>query len=306
MEESLDLCLQELQSSSESLNNIHFKPPGIFHNALTRLLSPNTTKQEAIPFTKVIRDRDPEEEDNLFSYNKKRRIPARTDGEKGILDYLRDREITFKGNPTENIPLVHVPNEIYLRQNDARWRKENKLSHSWLYQPNDSQHSQTNFTTQGSIGMTKSHTDRGVLERLFTKYSNDTQMIQLLKALQSGSITVGTTDNISPSKNNRRKTMFVEDFQTESLFLVLEEVTSQFPSEENRVKYQTLWEEYSTLTQQVTSLKEDIEYQTYRLNNTNTNNHASSPPSKSVADMIAKEEREIERLQTELNEKKLR
>lgn len=279
MVESLNQCLQELKESAESIDSLHFKPPGIFHNSLVYLTPPNndTPNDEntpSVPFVRIIRDLSPTEETSLFKFDEKLRIPVRKDGEKGILDYLKNREANLRRSKNQRIdddsPIIHVPRDIYLRAHNKTLPSNKRSANAYQHNNNSKQ----NDMFESSL-----------LYDLYDKYKDNEQLVNLLKALQSGSV------NLDGNRNERRKTLFVEDFDIKLLLFVLKELINEIPVDENFAKYDALLEEYLQLSTQIEQLEQDIESQKQPSN------------INSIEDLIENERREIEKIKQELENK---
>lgn len=268
MPESLDYCLDQLTQCASSISTLYFKPPGIFHNAIVN--NGNTSHADLI--TRLIRDGDPKEELSLYIIDKEG-FPRRKDGKRGVFDYLTEREGNLKRNRriglVDEKPIIHVSRDYYLQQHeqDTKRRKTNR-----------------------DLIFEDPKNEGGVFDVLLRKFVSDEQVKMLLYALQNGSV---ITDDGSESIG-RRKTMFVEDFPIDLILDVLKELVTQWPLGEYQAKYAQLLSTYHEIDSEIQQLKSQIEEQEVQLQ--------SKQPSSTVAKLIEKEKREIEKLQIELLE----
>lgn len=277
MSETLDLCIEEINRSIDSISTLYFKPPGIFHNAVVHHDERGGGYSSII--TKLIRDCNPKEELSLFKMDKQKRIHTRKDGKRGILDYLVERDAHLRRNRHVGIPdekpIIQVPKEFYLKQHDEALAKKRKLVKGYAFDMESS---------AGSYGS-------NVYDLLRSKFK-DEQAVSLIYALQNGSVIMGDED-----ERSRRKTMFVEDFATGAILQVLQEISSQWPLAEYKGAYAQYLADYNNLDSEMKLLRDEIRLQEDQLQ---TLVKASSSSSHVVARMIEKEKRDIEALEQEL------
>lgn len=281
MSETLDLCIEEISRSIDSISTLYFKPPGIFHNAVVQHDEQGGGYSSII--TKLIRDCDPKEELSLFKMDKQKHIHTRKDDKKGILDFLVERDAQLRRNRHVGIPdekpIIQVPKEFYLKQHDEVLAKKRKLAKGY------------SFDVDSNAGSSGSN----VYALLLSKFK-DQEVVSLIHALQNGSVLMGE-DN----EPDRRKTMFVEDFPTEAILQVLREISSQWPLAEYKEAYSQYFNDYNNLNSEVELLKEELKLQEDQLE---TLAKANSSSSHVVTRLIEKERRDIESLEKELAHQK--
>ncbi|AQZ17211.1 SPC34 (YKR037C) [Zygosaccharomyces parabailii] len=276
MSETLDVCLEEITKSIDSINTLYFKPPGIFHNAVVH---DGKGQSYSSIITKLIRDCNPREELSLFSVDPNRKIPLRKDGKEGVLDYLFERNMNLKRNrriglPDEK-PVIHVPKEFYLKQhNQALAAKRQKTSALF-------------FDMDTSTGAAAG-SDPGIFELLDSKL-NDREITRLLYALRNGSVTFDGKE-----EGDQRSTMFVEDFPTNLLLKVLEEVSKQWPLSEYKEAYLKYLRNYNDLDSEIKLIRRELQLQENQLQA-----QLQLQPSSShvVGNLIEKEQKEVARLE---------
>lgn len=279
MSETLDVCLEEITKSIDSINTLYFKPPGIFHNAVVH----NGADQNySNIITKLIRDCNPREELSLFSVDPRRKIPRRKDGKEGVLDYLAERDINLKRNRRiglpEEKPVIHVPKEFYLKQHNqvlaAKRQKTGAL-----------------FFDLDTNSVSAAGSDPGIFELLDAKL-DDPQITKLLYALRNGSVTFEGTQ-----EGTQRSTMFVEDFSTDLLLKVLEEVSNQWPLSEYKETYLKYLTNYQDLEAEIQLIKKELRLQEEQLQA-----QLQFQPSSShvVGKLIEKEQSEVELLERDI------
>lgn len=266
MSGELDDCLDQIVQSSESISTLYFKPPGIFHNAIVP--DPNTSYADII--TRIIRDGDPQEEVSLYKVSKEG-LPKRKDDKMGVFDFLTEHEGNLKRNrrvgSPEQSPVIHVPKEFYLKQHE----QEAKLS-----QRHD------NYTLDGF------KTD-GLFQVLLKKFENDAQVRDLLHALQNGTVFTGEGDE---NIENRRRTLFVEDFPVELIFKVIHEIVTNWPVSEHQKTYSDLLQRYKEMDSEIRQLRAQAKEQESTLN--------ARQMSSGVSKIIQKERQEVQKLQQTL------
>lgn len=275
MSETLDLCIEEINRSIESISTLYFKPPGIFHNAVVH---DQQGRGYSSIITKLIRDCNPKEELSLFKMDKQERIHTRKDGKRGNLDYLVERDAHLRRNrhigiPDEK-PIIQVPKEFYLKQHDEALAKKRKLVKGY------------NFDMESGVNSSGSN----VYDLLLSKFK-DEEVVSLIHALQNGSVLMGSEDGES-----RRKTMFVEDFPTEAILQVLHEVSTQWPLAEYKQAYSQHLNDYSNINSEIELLRGEIQLQEEQLHLHKVNSSSSHV----VARLIEKERRDIDALEKEL------
>lgn len=279
MSETLDVCLEEITKSIDSINTLYFKPPGIFHNAVVHDGKGNSYSSI---ITKLIRDCNPREELSLFSVDPSRKIPRRKDGKEGVLDYLAERDINLKRNrriglPDEK-PVIHVPKEFYLRQHDQALAAKRQKTSALFFDMDTG-------TGAAAAG------DPGIFELLDAKLK-DPEVTRLLYALRNGSVTFEGNEN-----GDHRSTMFVEDFPTDLLLKVLEEVSNQWPLSEYKEAYLQYSRKYNDLDAEIQLMRRELQLQEEQLQA-----QWQFQPSSShvVGRLIEKEHNEVARLEQEL------
>lgn len=280
MSQSVDLCIEEINRSIDSLSTLYFKPPGIFHNAVVH---PDQNEGYSSIITKLIRDCNPKEELSLFKMDKQKQVHTRKDGKRGILDYLIERDTHLKrgrrlGLPDQK-PIVHVPKEFYLKQHDQVLAKKRKAVKGF------------SFEVDSTVDADKYNPN--IYGMLLSKF-NDQDVLSLIRALQNGSVTVDAQEDIS-----RRKTLFVEDFPIEAMLQVLFEISNQWPLAEYKQAYSRSLNDYKDISTEIDTLKDEVRTQEDQLQAL-----AKSTPSSShvVTRLIEKERRDIEALEQELKE----
>lgn len=286
MSETLDLCLEEINRSIDSISTLYFKPPGIFHNAVVHNKEGHGY---STIITKLIRDCNPKEELSLFKVDKQKGIPTRKDGKEGVLDYLTERDVNLKRNrrvglPDEK-PIIHVPKEFYLKQHDQALAIKRRKTNN-LYFDVDT-------------GATSLREDSNVFELLASKFE-DEQITNLLYALENGSVIVHgqEEDEITGSpKQERRKTMFVEDFPTEAILKVLNEIANQWPLSEYKEGCSQYLENFKNLNSEIETLKKEVQLQENQLHKQLQMNPSASQV---VTRLIEKEQKDIAQLEQEI------
>ncbi|CAI1553582.1 hypothetical protein SEUBUCD646_0K02550 [Saccharomyces eubayanus] len=290
MAESLDRCIDDINRAVDSVSTLYFKPPGIFHNAILQGTSDKASLRKDI--TRLIKDCNHDEAYLLFKVNPDKQSVSRRDGKQGVFDYVNKRDTNMKrnrrlGKPGEK-PIIHVPKEVYL--NKDRLDLNNKRR-------------KTGAT--GGVGLNNfmfdtdligssliSNSSSGTFKALSAVFKDDSQIQRLLYALENGSVLMEEESN-----NQRRKTIFVEDFPTDLILKVMAEVTDLWPLTEFKQEYDQLSHNYEQLSSKLGFIKKEVLLQDDRLR-TMSQYHPSS--SHDVARIIRKEKDEIRRLEMEI------
>ncbi|GAX70779.1 essential subunit of the Dam1 complex [Saccharomyces cerevisiae] len=261
MGESLDRCIDDINRAVDSMSTLYFKPPGIFHNAILQGASNKASIRKDI--TRLIKDCNHDEAYLLFKVNPEKQSVSRRDGKEGVFDYVIKRDTDMKrnrrlGRPGEK-PIIHVPKEVYLNKD-----RSSVISNS----------------------------SSGTFKALSAVFKDDPQIQRLLYALENGSVLMEEESN-----NQRRKTIFVEDFPTDLILKVMAEVTDLWPLTEFKQDYDQLYHNYEQLSSKLRFIKKEVLLQDDRLK-TMSQYHPSS--SHDVAKIIRKEKDEIRRLEMEI------
>ncbi|CDO96342.1 unnamed protein product [Kluyveromyces dobzhanskii CBS 2104] len=267
MSGSLDYCLEQITKSAESISTLYFKPPGIFRNAVV----PGNGKVYSDLIVKLIRDGDSIEEVSLYNTDSEGNL-RRKDGKQGIYDHLLEREATLKRNRALGIPdprpITYIPKDFYLSQNDHVIRKKQKSTRDFIFEGSNVD-------------------ELGIYDVLLKRLSKDEQIKHFLYALQNGSVITG--DDIS-----RRKTLFVEDFSLSIIITVFQEIIDQWPLVEYEEKFKKLMLIYNELQSDISDLRKKVEVQESEFL------VETHPAKSSISTLIEKEEKEIQKLEEEL------
>ncbi|CCD23553.1 Spc34p NDAI_0B05200 [Naumovozyma dairenensis CBS 421] len=291
MKESLDSCIREINQATESISTLYFKPPGIFHNAVVHNIVNKGSNEYKSNLTKLIRDCNPKEEVSLFKVDKVKKTIKRKDGQEGIFDYLSERNANIKRNRRIGIPgekpIIHVPKEFYLKQHNRELTDKKRRTTNNLLFNMDNKSSKV-----GSV-------DSGSLEILLNKFKNNKQILNLLYALQNGSVMV-ENDSIMPNQfvADKRKTMFVEDFSPELILEVLDEIAKQWPLAEYRESYNELQERYLDLKAKIDVARKEADLQEEQLDIQSKSSSMAS--SNAVTKLIEKERNNIMTLEEKI------
>ncbi|CAG98748.1 Spc34p [Kluyveromyces lactis] len=268
MSGSLDYCLDQISKSAESISTLYFKPPGIFRNAIV----PGNSKVYSDLIVKLIRDGDSIEEMSLYSTDNDGNM-KRKDGKVGIYDHLLEREATLKRNRAlclpDPRPITYIPKGFYLSQNDHVIRKKQKPARDFIFEGSNSD-------------------ELGIYDVLLKKFSKDEQIKQFLHALRNGSVITG--EDVS-----RRKTLFVEDFPISIILSVFREIIDQWPLTEYKEKFEKLMQIYNGLQADINELQKKVEIQELDFQ------HEALPEKTSISSLIDKEEKEIQKLEKQLD-----
>lgn len=282
MSGSLNQLIDEINSSVGSIATLDFKPPGIFHNAITR-----SDHEFSDLLEKLIKDVDAEKEAPLFKVDEQIKIPTRKDGKHGILDYLTDRDLNMKRNrhiglPDEK-PIIHICDDFYSTLQNARLMKKRKLTRNSILLDVDA------VTSSVMTGASSA-----ALNTLSQKFQDHKNITQLIYALKNGTV---ITDNNS----NRRKTMFVEDFPTASILKLLEGIATTWPSDGYQQEYQKQLKDYTDIHTKMEVLRDEVKLQEDQLA-TRTRTESTNSSSNIVGKLIEKEKRDIAGLEKEIAE----
>ncbi|SCU91101.1 LAFA_0F01860g1_1 [Lachancea sp. 'fantastica'] len=267
MSGSLNDCLEQLKVSSNSIQTLYFKPPGIFHNAIVP--DPSVTYADII--TNIIRDGDAQEEAPLYKIDQNG-LPRRRDDKVGVFDFLTEYEVNLKRNRrlgvAEESPIIHVPKSFYLKQHEQDAARGEQ---------------------QRGFLLEELKTE-GIFKALLKKFEGDEQVRNLLHALQNG--TVITEDSDTGVNASRRKTLFVEDFPVELIFKVHNEIVTNWPIAEYQKNYSHLLQRYKEIDTDIRQLRDEIADQEDQLQ--------GMAMSSGVAKLIKKEKEEIAELREKL------
>ncbi|SCU92764.1 LAMI_0E11936g1_1 [Lachancea mirantina] len=271
MSSSLEECLDQISQSADSISTLYFKPPGIFHNAIVH----DENKQYADVITRVIRDGDPQEETSLYKIHQNG-LPRRKDGKYGVFEYLTERERSSRRNHAtdskDEIPIIKVPREFYLKQHEQEAKKRRKTTREFFF---DDQ----------KVG--------GVFEVLSKKFESRPDIRNLLQALQNGSVVTDEGSNQNDA-TRRRRTLFVEDFPADLMLLVLQEVVAEWPVSEYQSQYLNILRRYNDIYAKMETLRSQIQHQEAQLQ--------KREPTSSVSKLIEKEKQEIEQMRRRIAE----
>ncbi|KAL6940203.1 hypothetical protein ACO0QE_004099 [Hanseniaspora vineae] len=242
----LEQCLDKLDKHNKSISTLYFKPPGIFHNAVT------TINDDSENITNLIRDVHNEEETELYSVDEHQTV--RKDGQRiGIMDYLSTMNPNARttADPANN-PVITVPMEYYLKQNELMLESANKN--------NRNKRRRTGTAALDEIFFSRLDENAFVFDILLKKFSNDAQMKSLIMALRDGSVLDEGSFASSGAKGagHRRRTLFVEDFPSECIFKIFQEIVTNWPLNEYSTKFNSLLDRFNLVSDQANQLKEQI------------------------------------------------
>lgn len=281
MSETLDLCLDEINRSIESISTLYFKPPGIFHNAV---VGNKEGQGYSNIITQLIRDCNPKEELSLFEISQKNGLPTRKDGRETIVDYLAERDINSKRNRRvglpDSTPIVNVPKEFYLKRHDETLRIKRRKPNVVYFEAENSGDSNNS----------------NVFRLLLSKFQ-DRETLGLLHALQNGSVTMESPIVKDSSESTRRRTIFLDDFPTESILRVLEEIAKQWPLTEYKQAFSKYMQEYNNINSELETIREELKLQEDQLQAQLRVNQSSSHV---VTRLIEKEQNDIQQLELEI------
>lgn len=286
MSETLDLCIEEINRSIDSISTLYFKPPGIFHNAVVR----NKDKGQGYGtiITELIRDCNPKEELSLFKINKSNGVPTRKDGKGSVVDFLAERDKNDRRNRRIGLPdpkpVVRVPKEFYLKRHDEALRSKRPKQNSIYF----------------DVESSKIPNDSNVFRLLISKFQ-DTQIINLLHALQNGSVTMDTASNEIDTEfphSKRRKTIFLDDFPVKSILEVFEEVANQWPLSVYKQAHAKYSQDCTVLEEEIEILKTELQLQEDQSQAQLNINQSSSHV---VTKLIQKEQNDIRKLEKEMD-----
>ncbi|CCE61783.1 hypothetical protein TPHA_0B01110 [Tetrapisispora phaffii CBS 4417] len=284
MVDYLDELVAEINHSVTSISTLDFKAPGIFQNAIKRS---NYDVNDLLE--RLVKDVDDERQAPLFTIDKVHKIPTRKDGKKGILDYLTERDDNLKRNRhiglPEQLPVIHIPNDYYEKLENERNTKNRRLTRNDILLDVDAVTSSMSTASPTAINI------------LNKKFKNNRIVTQLLSALKNGTV-------ISDIGNgNRRKTMFVDDFPTEAIFEVLQEILTIWPSDAYEQDYMNLFSKYKDLIGEIETLQDEIRVQDGQLTaQRRSETEVSSGLSNVAQRLIAKEKRDIAKLESQIND----
>ncbi|QHS74626.1 Spc34p [Saccharomyces paradoxus] len=290
MAESLDGCIDDINRAVDSMSTLYFKPPGIFHNAILQGASNKANIRKDI--TRLIKDCNHDEAYLLFKVNPEKQSVSRRDGKEGVFDYVNKRDTDMKrnrrlGKPGEK-PIIHVPKEVYLNKDRLDLNNKRRRTATTSGGGLNSFIFDTDLIGSSVI----SNSSSGTFKALSAVFKDDPQIQRLLYALENGSVLMEEESN-----NQRRKTIFVEDFPTDLILKVMAEVTDLWPLTEFKQDYDQLYHNYEQLSSKLRFIKKEVLLQDDRLK-TMSQYHPSS--SHDVAKIIRKEKDEIRRLEMEL------
>ncbi|KAL6938000.1 hypothetical protein ACO0RG_004527 [Hanseniaspora osmophila] len=281
----LQQCLDKLDKHNKSIATLYFKPPGIYNNAVS------TINDDAENITSLIRDVHTEEETELYSVDEHQTV--RKDGQRiGIMDYLStlnsDSQTTGDmANMTSqgSKPVITVPMEYYLKQNELMLESANRS--------NRNKRRRTGTAALDEIFFSRLDENAFVFDILLKKFSNDSQMRSLIMALRDGSVLdEGAIASVggegANSGDHRRRTLFVEDFPSDCIFKIFQEIVTNWPLNEYNTKFNSLLERFNLISDQVNELKEHISMH--------------EEDGVSIEQLIDKEEAEIEILKLQLQQ----
>ncbi|EDO18133.1 hypothetical protein Kpol_1031p37 [Vanderwaltozyma polyspora DSM 70294] len=279
MSDSLDQLIKDIDGSVQSIVSLDFKPPGIFHNAIS-----HSNHDFSDLLEKLIKDVDNEKEAPLYKLDQVNKIPTRKDGKKGVLDYLTERNLGLKRNRhlglPEEQPIIHIANDYYNKLENERSNKRSKLSRNSILLDVDAVASSV-ITGASSAA----------LDILSWKFKDDKNSTQLLSALKNGTV---ITDN----ETNRRRTMFVEDFPPESMLNVLQEISKTWPSDSYQQEYEKFLNSYNEIQSKMDAVRKEIRLQEDQLDAQAISESNSS--SNIVRRLIEKEQKDIRNLQQQI------
>ncbi|KAL3228903.1 DASH complex subunit SPC34 [Nakaseomyces bracarensis] len=304
MGESMNTCLDEIKGSLESISSLYFKPPGIFHNAMIRISDDSQSSNSLNDKIKnLIKGCDPKEESTLFQLEKKNHTLRRKDGRQALFQYLEQRDRNLKRNRRlgypEKVPVIHVPNEFYIREHneelllDAQRSKRLKTMRGSLLNNNDTMNSNTN-----TLLADLSHKNIGLMATLSRKFEGNEDIKHLLTALQNGSVILD--DLPQTDKKNRRKTLFVEDFSMKTILTLLDEVLEMCPTDDYRKGSIEFHDVAKELEEEAERLQDEIQKQNEELVSRSKPSSANSSSS-GVQKLIEKERQKIEFLESQLS-----
>ncbi|CEP60045.1 Spc34p LALA0_S01e01750g [Lachancea lanzarotensis] len=266
MSGSLNDCLEQLKVSSNSIQTLYFKPPGIFHNAIV----PDPSVSYADIITNIIRDGDAQEEAPLYKIDQNK-LPRRKDDKVGVFDFLTEHEANLKRNRrlggADEPPIIHVPKSFYLKQHEQDAARSEQ---------------------QRGFLLEELKTE-GIFKALLKKFEGDEQVRNLLHALQNGTV---ITEDSDSGISGRRKTLFVEDFPVELIFKVHSEIVTNWPISEYQKKYSHLLQRYKEIDAEIRQLRSEISQQEEQLQ--------AKAMSSGITKLIRKEQEEISELRNRL------
>lgn len=253
----MNSCLEEINGCLDSITSLYFKPPGIFHNAMIRISKDGKETHTLNDKIKnLIKGCDPKEETTLFQLDPVTKSLRRKDGRQALFDYLDKRNLNMKRNRRlghkDEKPVIHVPNEFYIREHDEELLRDSQRTKRFKAagHGNDVDSNNTNNTTTALI-TELFNDDVGLMATMRKKFKENDEIKNLLMALQKGSVILDEKEGIST--NNRRRTLFVEDFSTESILKLLDAVLEMFPTEE----YKKAAEQYHDVFQELNEESEN-------------------------------------------------
>lgn len=302
----MSTCLAEINGSLDSISSLYFKPPGIFHNAMIRISDESQASNTLNDKIKdLIKGCDPKEETTLFQMDQRSKALRRKDGRQALFEYLDQRDQSQKRNRRlgypEEVPVIHVPNEFYIKEHNEemlvdaqRSKKMKTMRGSLLTDNNDTTNSNNNSNT---LLAELSNKNVGLMATLARKFKGNEDVEHLLMALQNGSVILDEVPG--NSNNNRRKTLFVEDFSTKTILDLLDEVLNMCPTDDYKKGSIQFHEVAKELDEEMESLQTEIEHQNEELANRSKQTSANSTSS-GVQKLIEKERQKIDMLENQL------
>ncbi|KAI8382885.1 uncharacterized protein GWK60_L12001 [Nakaseomyces glabratus] len=303
MGESMNSCLEEINGCLDSITSLYFKPPGIFHNAMIRISKDGKETHTLNDKIKnLIKGCDTKEETTLFQLDPVTKSLRRKDGRQALFDYLDKRDLNMKRNRRlghkDEKPVIHVPNEFYIREHDEELLRDSQRTKRFKAagHGNDVDSNNTNNTTTALI-TELFNDDVGLMATMRKKFKDNDEIKNLLMALQKGSVILDEKEGIST--NNRRRTLFVEDFSTESILKLLDAVLEMFPTEEYKKAAEQYHDVFQELNEESEKLLAEIQLQKDEIEG-RLKIESSKDSTTGVQKLIEKERQKIAELESQL------
>lgn len=251
LEQSLTSCLDDINTTVESLEKQYFKPPGIFHNALIhQMITPH-----ANDFAKILRDAK-RQESSMFKVSKN--ILQRRDEKGSIFAYLGEQSAQIKRNrttATDRKPIIKIPRNFYIEQ------QENEL---------------ININKWNSLSSIITLQTSQQFNKLLKKFENYPEAKNILFSLQTGTIAV-------------------EEESVDAVISILHEINNIWPLSEFSKDIEILQEQYMTLKANYDKLADEVKLQDTQI---------EEQYSLFTNELIAKKQRELEKLTKDFEKKK--